>query len=154
MHARRLGARWFLIKTGRGADRAMDVANLLFAVSFIVTRIVIYAMGLVQLIWDLFLSGPAGDQEGQVLESLPQCGTRLMREEQEHELEQFQTETAKEHDASLFGCERAQQMIYGVVALLVAGQVLNLIWASQIVRMARKTKHKGGGEKEHKEKSA
>jgi hypothetical protein len=129
----------------------MDITNVLFAVSFIMTRIFIYGMGLVQLIWDLFFSAPAVDHEKQGLELLSQCKTRAVKEEQEHQLEHFQSEAGKEHDAPLVGCARTQQMIYGVVALLVAGQVLNVIWASQIVRMARKTKGKGGGARSEQE---
>eukprot|EP01043_Picozoa_sp_COSAG02_P055419 COSAG02_NODE_6420_length_3584_cov_12.288666_2_plen_134_part_00 len=132
----------------------MDITNVLFAVLFIMTRIFIYGMGLVQLIWDLFFSAPAADHEKHGLELLPQCKTRLIRQEQEHNLEHVQSETGEEHDVSLIGCERTQQMIYVVVTLLVIGQVLNVIWASQIVRMARTTKGKGRRAKaEYEDKS-
>lgn len=138
-HRHRLGVRWFLIKTGRGADRAMDITNMLFAVTFVATRIVVYATGLTQLLWDLVSIWATTDEEGeQWLVELPQCKTRLT-EEDEHEPEQFQTEAARDADASWIDCGRAQQSICGVVVLLVAGQVLNLIWARQIVRMARKS---------------
>lgn len=131
--------RWFLIKTARGADRAMDVTNLIFASSFISTRVVIYFIGLTQLLQNLFfIIWPAADGEEQALDALPQCKTQLL-EEGRLEVEQVQTETAKQDFASI-GCERAQQLICGVVALLAAGQCLNLIWANQIIRMARKTK--------------
>lgn len=139
--------RWFLIKTGRGAGRAMYTTNIVFAVKFIVTRVVVYAVGLVQLLRALFCDAALAEEE-QVLDTLPHCRLRVL-EEEEHEADQFQIGVTKE-DTSLIGCERAQQMIYGVVALLLAGQGLNLIWANQIIRMASsKAKRKAGGSKEY-----
>ena len=138
--------RWFLIKTARGADRAMNVTNLIFASSFISTRVVIYFVGLTHLLQNLFfIIWPAANGEEQALDALPQCKTQLP-EEGQLEVEQVQTETTKEEDVASIGCERAQQMICGVVGLLVAGQFLNLIWANQIIRMARKTKDNAGVE--------
>lgn len=126
-----------MIKTGRGADRAMDITNMLFAVTFMATRIVIYATGLAQLLWDLVSIWATADGETWLV-ALPQCKMRLT-EEDEDELEQIQIDDTKDADAALIGCGGTQQMMCGVVVLLVAGQVLNLIWARQIVRMARKS---------------
>jgi hypothetical protein len=133
----RLGVRWFLIKTGRGADRSMDITNGLFAVTFLGTRIVVYAAGLLQLLRIVFFSSmPEG---GTVLDTLTQCSRQELHvEEGEHEANEFQTEARGNADAPWIGCETAQRMIYGVAALLVAGQGLNLVWGAKIVRMATK----------------
>ena len=40
-----LNARWFLINTGRGATKAMDMANASFAISFFIVRVVVMWAG-------------------------------------------------------------------------------------------------------------
>jgi hypothetical protein len=37
-------------------------------------------------------------------------------------------------------CSVAKRLVYGVVGLLTVGQVLNMMWARAILRMAQKTK--------------
>jgi len=44
-----LNVRWFLIKTGRGATQALQVVQQLFAMTFFVTRVLIYGMGTINL---------------------------------------------------------------------------------------------------------
>ena len=45
-----LGVRWLLIKSGRGATRAMAAANAAFALTFLATRGVVYGLGLAHLL--------------------------------------------------------------------------------------------------------
>ena len=46
-----LNLRWFWIKTGRGHTQAMNVTQILFAISFFVLRVVIYLMGVGHLLY-------------------------------------------------------------------------------------------------------
>ena len=66
-----LGVRWFLIKTGRGAERSMELSNVAFAATFFATRIVAYAAGLLELAAQVFLEGEGGESP---LDALVQCG--------------------------------------------------------------------------------
>ena len=55
-----LNLRWFIIKAGHGATRAMSVTNNLFAVSFFCCRIVLYAVWLPDLIIHFRLGAAGG----------------------------------------------------------------------------------------------
>ena len=46
-----LNLRWFWIKTGRGHMQAMNVTQILFAISFFVLRVVVYLMGVGHLLY-------------------------------------------------------------------------------------------------------
>lgn len=60
-----LSVRWLLIKTGRGSSRMFHAVQLLFAIAFLVIRVIIYDIGVwhmiqnYQTIWDLRIRVPA-----------------------------------------------------------------------------------------------
>ena len=121
-----LGVRWLLINTGRGGSAAMAVANACFALTFFITRVVIYGLGLAELALQL------ADRAGTPIRDTSCCCHPLT------DVPYLLPGPRSEGRAEAFGSLDAlvEPAVWVVLVLLLGGMLLNLMWFKSIMSIA------------------